>query len=79
MQMEMMKDKGRDFPNKGGSKDAILPFEKMKEQRMRERLVRLERIRRAMELRRYTHTHTHTEGLMHTCWSLCLSVIVSCK
>ncbi|XP_062326901.1 SAFB-like transcription modulator isoform X2 [Osmerus eperlanus] len=51
-EMEMMKDKGRDFPNKGGSKDIILPFEKMKEQRMRERLVRLERIRRAMELRR---------------------------
>lgn len=49
--MEMMRDKGRMFPNKGGSKD-ILPFEKMKEQRMRERLVRLERYRRAMELRR---------------------------
>ncbi|XP_048887356.1 SAFB-like transcription modulator isoform X1 [Brienomyrus brachyistius] len=43
-------DKGRVFPVKG-EKD-ILPFEKMKEQRMRERLVRLERIRRAMELRR---------------------------
>ncbi|XP_030648030.1 SAFB-like transcription modulator isoform X2 [Chanos chanos] len=49
-EMDMTK-KGRVFPNKGGSKD-ILPFEKMKEQRMRERLVRLERIRRAMELRR---------------------------
>uniref|UniRef100_A0A667XYQ8 SAFB-like, transcription modulator n=1 Tax=Myripristis murdjan TaxID=586833 RepID=A0A667XYQ8_9TELE len=43
--------KGRPFPNKGGSKD-ILPFEKMKEQRMRERLARLERVRRAVELRR---------------------------
>ncbi|XP_071759746.1 SAFB-like transcription modulator isoform X2 [Centroberyx gerrardi] len=50
-ELEMMKDKGRPFPNKGGSKD-ILPFEKMKEQRMRERLARLERVRRAMELRR---------------------------
>nr|XP_045016283.1 SAFB-like transcription modulator isoform X8 [Jaculus jaculus] len=30
----------------------ILPFEKMKEQRLREHLVRLERLRRAMELRR---------------------------
>ncbi|XP_019389019.1 PREDICTED: SAFB-like transcription modulator isoform X1 [Crocodylus porosus] len=30
----------------------ILPFEKMKEQRMREHMVRLERIRRAVELRR---------------------------
>ncbi|XP_030434594.1 SAFB-like transcription modulator [Gopherus evgoodei] len=34
-----------------GRKD-ILPFEKMKEQRMREHMVRLERIRRAVELRR---------------------------
>uniref|UniRef100_A0A667Y8A5 SAFB-like, transcription modulator n=1 Tax=Myripristis murdjan TaxID=586833 RepID=A0A667Y8A5_9TELE len=50
-ELEMMKDKGRPFPNKGGSKD-ILPFEKMKEQRMRERLARLERVRRAVELRR---------------------------
>ncbi|XP_036399686.1 SAFB-like transcription modulator isoform X2 [Megalops cyprinoides] len=50
-EMEMLRNKGRIFPNKGGSKE-ILPFEKMKEQRMRERLVRLERIRRAMELRR---------------------------
>uniref|UniRef100_A0A8C7NAN6 SAFB-like, transcription modulator n=1 Tax=Oncorhynchus kisutch TaxID=8019 RepID=A0A8C7NAN6_ONCKI len=30
----------------------ILPFEKMKEQRLRERMVRLERVRRAVELRR---------------------------
>ncbi|XP_029112126.1 SAFB-like transcription modulator isoform X2 [Scleropages formosus] len=50
-EMEMLRNKGRVFPSKGGSKD-ILPFEKMKEQRMRERLMRLERIRRAMELRR---------------------------
>ncbi|KAG5848950.1 hypothetical protein ANANG_G00104900 [Anguilla anguilla] len=50
-EMEMLRNKGRIFPNKGGAKE-ILPFEKMKEQRMRERLVRLERIRRAMELRR---------------------------
>ncbi|KAK7170530.1 hypothetical protein R3I94_000660 [Phoxinus phoxinus] len=49
-EMEMMK-KGRPMPNKGGNKD-ILPFEKMKEQRMRERMVRMERVRRAMELRR---------------------------
>lgn len=48
--MEMMK-KGRPMLNKGGNKD-ILPFEKMKEQRMRERMVRMERVRRAMELRR---------------------------
>uniref|UniRef100_A0A8C7LF61 SAFB-like, transcription modulator n=1 Tax=Oncorhynchus kisutch TaxID=8019 RepID=A0A8C7LF61_ONCKI len=47
--MEM--NRVRVFPNKGGSKD-ILPFEKMKEQRLRERMVRLERVRRAVELRR---------------------------
>lgn len=40
------------MPNKGGKQD-ILPFEKMKEQRMRERMVRMERVRRAMELRRW--------------------------
>uniref|UniRef100_W5N852 SAFB-like, transcription modulator n=1 Tax=Lepisosteus oculatus TaxID=7918 RepID=W5N852_LEPOC len=49
--MEMLRSKRRILPNIGGKKD-ILPFEKMKEQRMRERLVRLERIRRAIELRR---------------------------
>uniref|UniRef100_A0AAY5EC81 SAFB-like, transcription modulator n=1 Tax=Electrophorus electricus TaxID=8005 RepID=A0AAY5EC81_ELEEL len=49
-QMEAMK-KSRPLLTKGGSKD-ILPFEKMKEQRMRERMVRMERVRRAMELRR---------------------------
>lgn len=48
--MEMMK-KGRPMPNKGGNKD-ILPFEKIKEQRMRERMIRMERARRAVELRR---------------------------
>ncbi|KAL1007265.1 hypothetical protein UPYG_G00084300 [Umbra pygmaea] len=48
---EMEMNKGRVFPNKGGSKD-ILPFEQMKEQRLRERMVRLERVRRAVELRR---------------------------
>ncbi|XP_041931180.1 SAFB-like transcription modulator isoform X3 [Alosa sapidissima] len=50
-QMDLMKHKGRVFPGKVGSKD-ILPFDKMKEQKMRERLVRLERFHRAMELRR---------------------------
>ncbi|XP_015198674.1 SAFB-like transcription modulator isoform X1 [Lepisosteus oculatus] len=50
-EMEMLRSKRRILPNIGGKKD-ILPFEKMKEQRMRERLVRLERIRRAIELRR---------------------------
>ncbi|XP_016398464.1 SAFB-like transcription modulator isoform X3 [Sinocyclocheilus rhinocerous] len=44
-------DKGRPMLNKGGNKD-ILPFEKLKEQRMRERMVRMEHVRRAMELRR---------------------------
>lgn len=45
----MMKAKQRPFINKG---EDILPFEKMKEQRMRERMVRVERVRRAVELRR---------------------------
>ncbi|XP_014031130.2 SAFB-like transcription modulator isoform X1 [Salmo salar] len=48
---EMEMNRVRVFPNKGGSKD-ILPFEKMKEQRLRVRMVRLERARRAGELRR---------------------------
>ncbi|KAM3625663.1 uncharacterized protein V6R79_015589 [Siganus canaliculatus] len=47
-EMEMM-DKPRPFPNKD---EDILPFEKMKEQRMRERMARVERVRRAVELRR---------------------------
>lgn len=42
----MMKNKQRPFPHKG---EDILPFEKMKEQRMRERM---ERVRRAAEIRR---------------------------
>lgn len=47
----MMKDKQRPFTNKGEDMD-ILPFEKIKEQRMRERMARMERARRAVELRR---------------------------
>ncbi|XP_068171209.1 SAFB-like transcription modulator [Antennarius striatus] len=47
-ELEMMK-KQRPFVNKG---EDILPFEKMKEQRMRERMARVERVRRAIELRR---------------------------
>uniref|UniRef100_A0A673AXT1 SAFB-like, transcription modulator n=1 Tax=Sphaeramia orbicularis TaxID=375764 RepID=A0A673AXT1_9TELE len=50
-ELEMMKDKQRPFMNKGEEKE-ILPFEKMKEQRMRERMARMERVRRAVELRR---------------------------
>uniref|UniRef100_A0A671Y6R1 SAFB-like, transcription modulator n=1 Tax=Sparus aurata TaxID=8175 RepID=A0A671Y6R1_SPAAU len=49
LQLEMMKDKPRPFMNKG---EDILPFEKMKEQRMRERMARVDRVRRAVELRR---------------------------
>ncbi|XP_069549617.1 SAFB-like transcription modulator isoform X2 [Brachyistius frenatus] len=52
-ELEMMKDK-RPFVNRVDERD-ILPFEKMKEQkelRMRERMARLERVRRAVELRR---------------------------
>uniref|UniRef100_A0A671Y8G2 SAFB-like, transcription modulator n=1 Tax=Sparus aurata TaxID=8175 RepID=A0A671Y8G2_SPAAU len=48
-ELEMMKDKPRPFMNKG---EDILPFEKMKEQRMRERMARVDRVRRAVELRR---------------------------
>ncbi|XP_073715038.1 SAFB-like transcription modulator [Misgurnus anguillicaudatus] len=44
-EMEMIR-KGRPMPNKGGNGD-ILPFEKIKEQRLR-----MERARRAVELRR---------------------------
>ena len=50
----MIREKQRPFPYKGEDGD-ILPFEKMKEQkeqRMRERVARLERVRRAVELRR---------------------------
>uniref|UniRef100_UPI0037E77083 SAFB-like transcription modulator n=1 Tax=Semicossyphus pulcher TaxID=241346 RepID=UPI0037E77083 len=48
-EFEMMKERQRPFINKG---EDILPFEKMKEQRMRERMARVERVRRAVELRR---------------------------
>ncbi|KAK0137384.1 SAFB-like transcription modulator [Merluccius polli] len=47
-EFQMMKERGRPFFNKEGNNE-ILPFEKMKEQRMRERV---ERVRRALELRR---------------------------
>ncbi|XP_053128558.1 SAFB-like transcription modulator isoform X2 [Hemicordylus capensis] len=45
-----LQDKAK-FRDYRGRKD-IVPFEKMKEQRVREHIVRLERIRRAVELRR---------------------------
>ncbi|XP_030044639.1 SAFB-like transcription modulator isoform X2 [Microcaecilia unicolor] len=54
---KMMGNRERFFPNKmrfrdfRGRKD-ILPFEKMKEQRIREHMERIERIRRTVELRR---------------------------
>ncbi|XP_062846015.1 SAFB-like transcription modulator [Trichomycterus rosablanca] len=41
----------RPLLNKPGNKN-ILPFEKMKEQRTHDRMVRMERVRRALELRR---------------------------
>lgn len=44
-------EKGRPMFNKGVNKE-FLPFEKMKEQRMRDRMVRMERVHRAVELRR---------------------------
>ncbi|XP_041835521.1 SAFB-like transcription modulator [Melanotaenia boesemani] len=53
-ELEMMREKQRNFPDKEEDID-ILPFEKIKEQkelRMRERMARLERVRRAVELRR---------------------------
>ncbi|CAG5855762.1 unnamed protein product [Menidia menidia] len=54
-ELEFMREKQqRHFQNKGEERD-ILPFEKLKEQkelRMRERMARLERVRRAVELRR---------------------------
>ncbi|XP_068586381.1 SAFB-like transcription modulator isoform X2 [Cebidichthys violaceus] len=50
-ELEMMRFKPRPFMNKGEEHD-ILPFEKMKEQRMRERVARIDRVRRAVELRR---------------------------
>ncbi|XP_074521748.1 SAFB-like transcription modulator isoform X2 [Halichoeres trimaculatus] len=48
-EFKMMKERQRPFINKG---EDILPFEKMKEQRMREQMARAERVRRAVELRR---------------------------
>ncbi|XP_076853268.1 SAFB-like transcription modulator isoform X2 [Brachyhypopomus gauderio] len=48
---EMEAMKRRPLLSKGGTKD-ILPFDKMKEQRMRERMVRMEHLRRAIQLRR---------------------------
>ncbi|XP_075966075.1 SAFB-like transcription modulator isoform X1 [Anarhichas minor] len=50
-ELDMMRFKQRPFMNKGEEHD-ILPFEKMKEQRMRERVARVDRVRRAVELRR---------------------------
>ncbi|XP_028331133.1 SAFB-like transcription modulator [Gouania willdenowi] len=50
-EMEMMREKQRHFMGREDGRD-FLPFEKMKEQRMRERLARMERARRAVELRR---------------------------
>lgn len=64
-QLEMMKDRPRPFINKVEDKD-ILPFEKIKEQRMRERMARLERARRAVELRRYSPIHIHCVDLTVT-------------
>ncbi|XP_042200020.1 SAFB-like transcription modulator isoform X2 [Callorhinchus milii] len=48
------KSKEKSIPSKPSSKERkdILPFEKIKQQKIRERLVRLQRIRRAIELRR---------------------------
>lgn len=48
----MLKAKQRPFMNMNRGEN-ILPFEKMKEQRMRERMARMERAQRALELRRY--------------------------
>ncbi|KAM6950848.1 SAFB-like transcription modulator isoform 3-T3 [Lycodopsis pacificus] len=50
-ELDMIRFKQRPFMNKGEEHD-ILPFEKMKEQRMRERVARVDRVRRAVELRR---------------------------
>ncbi|XP_061599522.1 SAFB-like transcription modulator isoform X2 [Cololabis saira] len=60
-ELEMIREKQRTFPNKMEDGD-ILPFEKMKEQkeqRMRERMVRLERVRRAVDLRRKREMAEH--------------------
>lgn len=67
----MMKDKMRPFMKKGEERD-ILPFEKIKEQkeqRMRERMARMERVRRAVELRKYAHKLLHR---FIKCWGCCM-------
>ncbi|XP_059495283.1 SAFB-like transcription modulator isoform X2 [Stegostoma tigrinum] len=53
-QTSISRSKERHIPCKPSSRDRkdILPFEKIKQQKIRERLIRLERIRRAIELRR---------------------------
>lgn len=51
---------------KKGEERDILPFEKIKEQkeqRMRERMARMERVRRAVELRKYAHKLLHLVDL----------------
>ncbi|XP_078097543.1 SAFB-like transcription modulator isoform X2 [Mustelus asterias] len=53
-QTSSSRSKEKHIPSKPNSRDrkGILPFEKIKQQKIRERLIRLERIRRAIELRR---------------------------
>ncbi|XP_038669160.1 SAFB-like transcription modulator isoform X1 [Scyliorhinus canicula] len=53
-QASSSRSKEKHIPSKPNSRDRkdILPFEKIKQQKIRERLIRLERIRRAIELRR---------------------------
>ncbi|GCC32049.1 hypothetical protein chiPu_0010509 [Chiloscyllium punctatum] len=53
-QTSASRSKEKHIPGKPSSRDRkdILPFEKIKRQKIRERLIRLERIRRAIELRR---------------------------
>lgn len=56
----MLKAKQRPFMNMNKGEN-ILPFEKMKEQRMRERM---ERAQRALELRRYFTQHNPVDKKM---------------
>ncbi|XP_041030760.1 SAFB-like transcription modulator isoform X2 [Carcharodon carcharias] len=53
-QASSSRSKEKHIPSKPNFRDRkdILPFEKIKQQKIRERLIRLERIRRAIELRR---------------------------
>ncbi|XP_067827596.1 SAFB-like transcription modulator isoform X2 [Heptranchias perlo] len=53
-QASSSRSREKHIPPKSNSRDRkdILPFEKIKQQKIRERLIRLERIRRAIELRR---------------------------